>query len=151
MLKEPTSRYRSEVAVLLAVIVGGVLGCSSRGTPATSACQQNNDCVTSPDAVNHRAQCFQDIYCLMGVCHWECHSPCQPQRTDVNPCPNEALCAPAMGSLDKSTEWCFMTPIDCNTVADCPSYTPPIDAGSPGVWTCENGVCAYPNLQYATR
>lgn len=152
MLKEPTCRYRDIVTYLTAAIIGAVLGCSSsnQGKSNSVPCQRNSDCVSSPEAVNHRAQCLQDVYCLAGVCHWECRSMCQPQRTDVNPCPNQALCATLKDSVDKSVLWCTMTPIECNTVEDCPSYTPPTEAGYPGAWTCDSGICAYPNLQYAT-
>jgi hypothetical protein len=155
MLKDRISLCRRLVASLTCMIVGTLPACSGQGKSSQSissgaSCQRNADCVSSPEAANHRAQCLQDIYCLSGACHWECRSMCQPQRTDVNPCSNSAFCAPNKDSVDKSVQWCTLTPVECNTVSDCPSYLPPIEAGSAGAWTCDSGICAYPNLQYST-
>ena len=37
------------------------------------------------------------------------------------------------------------------SIADCPKYLPRTADSGAASWTCQDGVCAYPDFVYATR
>jgi hypothetical protein len=118
-------------------------------------CSVNADCVRSQaakDIENLRCGGGPDLYCLNGECHGECRTICEPVRTDVNPCPDLRLCALPVGALSgDALSHCTITPIECETTRECPLYLPPLSDGGTSEWSCEDGVCRYPELEYTTR
>jgi hypothetical protein len=116
------------------------------GGATGGACSLNADCADSA-----AAQAFQNVrcigretYCLEGECHADCADSCTAIRSDVNPCPAPRLCAPGLGI-------CKIVPILCQSATDCPQYLPPTADGGTAAWSCEAGICAYPDFQLATR
>lgn len=120
------------------------------GEPTTKAsggtCTVNSDCTDSPAAqALSGVRCLAlETYCLDGTCYADCAGSCTVVRTDTNPCPPQRLCT-------RFPPVCKIVPIRCSQAADCPSYLPPVADGGVGAWSCEEGLCAYPGLVYATR
>jgi hypothetical protein len=137
---------------LLALLVALPSGCGdSREGP--TRCRSNAECESSPEAeaIKDVLCGIKEAYCLNDTCHAECRELCSTVRVDTNPCESPGLCAPVKLGPADHTELCTMRPIACTTVDDCPSYLPPLSSGGTAEWTCERGVCAYPEFEYATK
>jgi hypothetical protein len=131
---------------------GGGHSGESGGKP--TPCQTNAECVASPEAeaIKNYLCGPREAYCLDGGCHAECRESCTVARSDTNPCPYPGQCervqfAPA----DPILGFCTARPIACTTVDNCPDYLPPLPSGGTGEWTCEGGLCTYPEFEYATH
>ena len=119
---------------------------------AGDTCRVNADCVDSQaakDVANVRCG-PKDIYCLNAECHAECRQLCEVVRDDVNPCSEPRQCA-RHGDSDDAVSYCTIVPIPCATVDDCPAYRLVLTDGGPEEWTCEDGVCRYPEMEYPTH
>jgi hypothetical protein len=118
----------------------------------TNTCVINDDCADSQAAEDYRLiRCsFKEIYCLGGECVGECQSPCEVARDDVSPCEAPRQCRRTGGSEDVIFA-CTMLPIACESTADCPLYRPSVHGGAQAEWSCEDGECRYPGLEYPTR
>lgn len=126
------------------------LGCEADGPSNT--CAVNADCLDSQAALDiEPIRCGpKDLYCLDGVCHGECREPCEVVRDDANPCNEHEHCVRYGGSGD-AISFCTIMPIPCAAVDECPAYRPVLPEGGQHEWSCDDGVCRYPGLEYATQ
>ncbi len=132
--------------LVLALGAAWVLAGATDCGPGNS-CSLNADCKDSQAAKDYaHVKCGSEVYCLAGTCHGECVQICEPVRSDTNPCAGNRLCEPNGVQYGQ----CTILPIKCSTVADCPSYLPPTEAG-PSAWSCTDGVCRNPAWTYATH
>jgi len=112
-------------------------------------CDTNAECADSPAAQElENIRCAgQEVYCLDQICHAQCLDPCVVARSDINPCTPPRLCVKVVGSL----AFCSIKPAPCAEATDCPDYLPPTADGGQAAWACQDGVCEYPGLEYATH
>lgn len=124
--------------------VGGSTGDDGVDGPA---CMVNADCATSAAAAEAaEAKCpVAEYFCLNGRCEAACASTCEPER-GATAC-GQGVCTPYIPSL----WYCHMRSIECESSTDCPAEPPAGSSGSEDDWSCDDGVCRYPDVVYPTE
>jgi hypothetical protein len=118
----------------------------------SNTCNVNADCVDSQAAKDiEPIRCGpKDLYCLEGTCHGECRELCEVVRDDMNPCSEPRHCV-RQGDSSDALSFCTIMPIPCDTADDCPAYRTVLPEGGQGEWSCDDEVCRYPGVEYATQ
>jgi hypothetical protein len=114
-------------------------------------CSHNAGCADSAAAlVRDNLKCLTpELYCREGHCVADCADICTVARTDVNPC-EKGICARSPNE-NIDLNFCTMLPVACKAESDCPKYLPRTADGGSASWTCQDGVCAYPDFVYSTQ
>ncbi|HEX4406955.1 MAG TPA: hypothetical protein VH560_19085 [Polyangia bacterium] len=130
---------RGMVLLVGLVLFLGTFGCGSGG----KSCQHNADCANSATG---RGCVPTESWCADGHCESACRPGCKTIEPDVNTCAAPLICNDD-GKTALFPPYCTGTAIPCGTAADCPLFRPAEDAGQ-AVWSCEDGGCRYPGLDY---
>jgi hypothetical protein len=132
--------------------------CVLMGSGCEPECGKTEDCILSKAATAYGGCAPLEYWCDSGACKATCQRPCKVVMPDFDPCPAGSVCAqPTINHSDVSdpSYFCTAFPIPCGSADDCPPYTPNVKsgadagpAGSPGVWSCDNGFCRFPGFSY---
>jgi hypothetical protein len=121
--------------------LGGLGAC---GEPDPE-CVEHDECWVNDRLSMALARCmFQERACQSGECRGWCAEPCRVALIEENPCSDPAqICnEPASGA---GSMWhCQSTPVKCQAAVDCPKQRP-----GAGNWLCVEGVCRFPEFEYA--
>jgi hypothetical protein len=128
-------RY-ARFALLAVALVATYLGACK------DECSHNSDCA----AMGGKSCAPRDAWCESGKCQFFCGQLCQTTISDANACADGVCTDP--GHSTPVPAHCTVAPIACTTPSDCPLYRAPDTSGAQLDWTCEQGVCAYPGLNY---
>ena len=140
----------SVIGLLCLVAPVGLLGPS-----CGPECEKKEDCILSQAATKYGGCAPLEYWCASGSCKAICGASCKIVMADFDPCPAGLVCAQPrvnQNTTADSSYFCTALPIPCQSADDCPVFTPSLEngpaAGSPGVWSCENGFCRFPGLSY---
>jgi hypothetical protein len=119
-------------------IVAFVAGCHG-----SSECVRNLDC----NSGTGKACAYRQVWCEKGVCQAQCPQLCKTDVSNVNSCGGDLICTDD-GQQMPTGPFCSALAITCTDATQCPLYRPLDDAGAQWQWSCVNGICQYPGLQY---
>lgn len=88
-----------------------------------------------------------EAWCENGTCQTRCSRTCRTDIVDVNSCEGGGVCTDTAATTS-SFGWCTVLPISCTSSSECPAYRPRDDAGIQSAWSCADGMCLYPGLDY---
>jgi hypothetical protein len=131
------SRRLQIVVALLICSIPSWTGCHNE-------CSRNSDC--SGGSV--RSCAMRETWCESGQCQVQCSKLCVTDVSDINSCSGGLICTDNGQQLPIPAH-CTALSISCTVATDCPLYRPADDAGAQQDWTCSDGICSYPELNYA--
>ena len=131
--------YVVTAAVLVACIT------DSRTTCSTAA-----DCSGSQEVIA-AGRCAPEVACTRdGHCYAECLARhCGIDRENRFPqpqCQSGGICNQSVRDVDAKSGFfsCTRREIHCINVSDCPIQKPHVE----GEWTCDAGICRFPNFEW---
>lgn len=132
-----------QIGCLLVVVLAS---CSNDDDSTAIRCASHDDCLAAIQEFPERCA-PKDWYCRNETCEVQCAQVCEVAREDVNPCNDTSLICNEPQGTPIELPHCTGRPIECSSAADCPAFKPS-EAGS---WSCESGVCRFPDFQYASE